>query len=221
MYVMWAKNNLITGNIIGYTLEGQESGCIFEAIVLDLCIGNTVTDNKVSVTGRSAIVCTGISGASYNVIKNNEAIDHQLESQLGSAFWGYYNVVEGNKFIGHVSLTGSNNVLAGNDIRYAGQQGSLVTDQAEHGGNFIGGMGPGAGNIIGADNIPEFAFGTQSVAGPYVRGNTIYCSQLVFFMSSLSKVAFTNNTVYTTPSVWEAFQNDIKSFGAASGNVRR
>lgn len=128
-------------------MDGKESGCVSKAIVLDMRIGNIVTENKISVTGRSSIVCTGIYGAHYNVIKNNEAIDHQAGVQLGAYFWGSYNVIEDNKIYGQVKMSGNNNVFSGNTIYSTGQQGGLINDDGKMGGNFIGGMGPGAGNL--------------------------------------------------------------------------
>jgi len=213
-------NNLITGNIIGYTLDGKESGCIFEAIVIDMCIGNIVTHNKVSEVGRSAIVCTGITGGSYNVIKNNEAIDHQVErSELGFFFLGNYNVIEGNRFTGQVELYGFNNVFSGNDVRYIGQLGSLMHDGGELGGNFIGGMGPGAGNVFGADDPSAVSLSINANAGPFIRGNIFYCRDWFCYEGDHSKTAFCNNTVYTNTAVLDAFQKQLGSFGAASGNV--
>lgn len=215
-------NNLITGNIIGYTLDGKESGCVNEAIVLDLCIGNTVSNNKVSAIGRSVIVCTGISGGNYNVIRNNQAIDHQTShSELGFYFLGSRNVVENNHFAGQIKLNGSNNVFSGNEVRYTGQLGALVSDDGESSGNFIGGMGPGAGNVFGEGNPPPTALSAAAAAGPYIRGNTFYCSEWFCYAGEHAKTVFCDNAVHTTPAIWNAFQADVQGFGAASGNVRK
>jgi CSLREA domain-containing protein len=194
-----ADDNLVQNNYIGTNAAGsaalpasQNAG---PAVVLDNAGGNTVADN---VLANSSVAGVSIlPGSANNVVRGNRmgtnaagtaalpnnrgvSITSSSANTIGGTTAADRNVISGNTTNG-VFISGSNATVQGNYIGVGSDGATLIGNQSSGvsisgNNNVIGGIGPGAGNVI-AGNGPFFAVDGVDVlsgTGNAMRGNAIH-----------------------------------------------
>ncbi len=193
-----AGSNLIGGTVAGAgnVISGNQIGSafIYGMIINDGSSGNVVAGNyigldasgTVAVPNQLGVAC--FAGASNNIIGGTSAGAGNYIS--GNGLYGVFligpggnNLVEGN-FIG-TDHTGKNPVA--NEYGVEMQQATT--------GNIIGGVAPGAGNVIAfgsSGGVIAFDPGTTNNT---IRGNSIYSnnfSGIALTVNAVAKPAVTN-----------------------------
>jgi hypothetical protein len=163
-----AARNVISGNLIGVSIDGSGSGAVVAGNFIGTDVSGTVglgnTTRGVEVDMPNVVIGGSAAGAG-NVISANGAIG----IVLGNVNQPYLTVVQGN-FIG---TDPSGTIPLGN------------ADRAIHVGaaqNIIGGTGPGEGNVIAYTRIAVAGQTGDGVYLPFstgnvVRGNSIFGNQ--------------------------------------------
>ena len=149
IYDNTAPGTLIQGNFIGTDASGT------------LCRGNTNNGIYVYLTSLPPVVIGGATSAARNVISGNGSYTWDSASSGIQLYACAFTVVQGNR-IG-TDVTGT--LPLGN--RYSGVY------LYSYGTNTIGGIAPGAGNLISGNSYGVYATTSPSGNGDVIQGNLI------------------------------------------------
>ena len=185
---LYFSNFTVLGNRIGTNVAGTAAipnGVGIDGGGGDVTIGGTTAAARNLISGNG----TGISHPSGELIQGNTGfvISGESDNRIGGFLPGAGNVVSGNR-IGILLLAGNNNVIQGNRVGTR-PDGKTPLPNTEDGvriqhsgggtatGNRVGGLVPGAGNVIAFNGGPGVAIGgdattsQNSVRGNSIRGN--------------------------------------------------
>ncbi len=197
------SGNRIQGNLIGVSINGATAiGNTYDGIAISgpgNLVGGTGPGqgNVVSANGRHGIAIRTVAALGNEVLGNligtdatgtaglgNLASGISIESgansnRIGGADPGARNVISANAWSGIRILVGSsaNSILGnyiGTDASGTGALGNTQDGIALSGAaNFVGGTGPGEGNVISANGWHGIAIRTETAVANEVLGNFI------------------------------------------------
>jgi hypothetical protein len=142
--------NVVQGNLVGIGVNGR-------AAVANTFAGIVVSDSAVNN------LIGGTAPGDANFVSANLQYGVSLTDAGTSG-----NTVEGN-FIG-TDITGTNGLGNGTGSFY----GANVELQSGATGNFIGGIGPGAGNVIAFSSVKGVLLFDPDTTNDAIRGNSIF-----------------------------------------------
>ncbi len=157
------EGNLISGNTgFGIAISGAATGTLVEGNLIGTnaagtaALGNHLFGVDISGSATGNLI-GGTTALTRNLISGNagDGLDITGNSTTG-------NVVEGN-YIG-TDVSGSRRLANALD-------GVKIADGAN--GNTIGGIAPGAGNLISGNNLDGVSLNSSGIAGNVVQGNLI------------------------------------------------
>ncbi len=197
-----ATNNLIQGNYIGTDLSGRLAlGNTYAGITLlaasNNLIGGTLVSAQNVISGNKQDGIYLTTNSNFNRIQGNligldstgakalsnaftgMTLENAVGNSIGGAGAGMRNIVSGNAYYGiRIASASAGNFIAGNYIG-SDASGNLAVSNTlsgvrmESAGNTVGGLEPGAGNLVSGNGQNGIFFVGTPASNNWVQGNFI------------------------------------------------